>query len=144
MSQKNLGKMSTNIETLQTPLKNNEKKLIFEDLYLYLVIMLIFGINNNVTIQHAWNVNKEYSYNKKVASLISLKRFQFINKHITCISKKEIDELKLKRSPKIISGLEELFKSIYVPGEYISIDEGMMPLISEMKHRVYCPMKPDK
>ncbi|KAG0437452.1 PiggyBac transposable element-derived protein 4 [Dictyocoela muelleri] len=120
------------------------EKVTKEDLYLYLAIMLIFGINNTVNIQHAWNRKKEYSYNKKIANLMTFERFQFINRHITCISKKDIEEIKLKKCPKIISGLEELFKSIYVPGEFISIDEGMMPFKGKMKNRVYCPMKPDK
>ncbi len=71
-------------------------------------------------------------------------RFQFINAHITCINEKDVVVIKVKKCPKLVQGLENLFKSIYLPGEFLSIDEGMMPFKGRMKNRVYSPIKPYK
>ncbi|KAG0436652.1 PiggyBac transposable element-derived protein 4 [Dictyocoela muelleri] len=124
--------------------KNKYERITKEDLYAFLAILLILGINNSVNVQHCWNKKKPFSYNKTIKNLMSFDKFQFINKHLTCISDKDIAGLKLKKCPKIIKGLEELFKSIYVPGEHISIDEGMLPFKGKTKNRVYSPMKLDK
>lgn len=43
--------------------------------------------------------------------------------------------------PQIISGLENYFRKIYSPKEYIAIDDYMMPFIGKMKNRVYTALR---
>ncbi|KAG0435597.1 PiggyBac transposable element-derived protein 4 [Dictyocoela muelleri] len=104
----------------------------------------MLGIKNVPNVQHCWNKRKQYSYNDKIAGIIKFSKFQYINNHITCISEKDVIGIKLKKSPKIIQGLTRLFNNLYIPGEHICIDEGMMPYKGWMKNNVYCPIKPDK
>jgi hypothetical protein len=60
------------------------------------------------------------------------------------ISKKDIVNNKMQRDGKLIKYLENLFDSLYIPGENIVIDEGMMAFKGKMKNKVFNPIKPDK
>ncbi|KAG0441891.1 PiggyBac transposable element-derived protein 4 [Dictyocoela muelleri] len=115
-----------------------------EDLPLYLAVLLIFGLNNGVNLQHCWNSKKIYSYNGIVSDLMSFDKFQFIKRHITCISYNDLNGIRLKKLPKIIGGLEKFFTDVYTPGEHLAIDEGMIPYKEKMRNMVYCPVQPDK
>ncbi|KAG0438920.1 PiggyBac transposable element-derived protein 4 [Dictyocoela muelleri] len=119
-------------------------EIYIQDIYAYVSILLIFGIKNPVNVQHCWNKTKKYSYNKNVCELMKFPKFQFINRHITCISDKDIKGLKLKKCPKIVEALESLFSNTYMPGEFLALDEGMMAYKGKIKNRVYSPYKPDK
>lgn len=144
LSSADIGACQSASETFDRPNDSSYNLVTIEDLYTYLAILLILGINKVANVQFCWNKKKPFSYNSRIASLMKFERFQFINSCLTCISSKDIEGLKLKKCPKIIKGLETLFKTIYIPGEYISIDEGMMAYKGKMKNRVYCPIKPDK
>ena len=75
---------------------------------------------------------------------MSLERFTEINKAITIISKDDIVDDKVGRECKSIKYLEHIFNLYYEPGEFLAIDEGMMPFKGGIKNRVYNPMKLDK
>ncbi|KAG0438738.1 hypothetical protein DMUE_2894 [Dictyocoela muelleri] len=143
---------SANIEELEiilgTLFKNSEdvnKNMInIEDIYAYLAILLILNINNVPNVKYCRNKDKKFSYNIKIAAIMHFDHFQFINKHITCISGNDVNEIKIKKCFKIVEAIECLSKRLYIPREYLSIDKGMMAYKVKMENRVYYPIKPDK
>jgi len=44
----------------------------------------------------------------------------------------------------LIEYLNEKFLKYYSPGEYLSIDEGMIPFMGKVKFKIYNPDKPNK
>lgn len=40
--------------------------------------------------------------------------------------------------------INDNFKKYYYPGEYLSIDEGMIPFMGKVAFKIYNPDKPDK
>jgi hypothetical protein len=74
---------------------------------------------------------------------MTLERFTERNQVLTIISEKNIENYTLKKEGMIIKHINTLFNNIYEPGEFLSLDEGMMAFKGKMKNRIYNPMNPD-
>lgn len=127
--------------------KAKQKDLLTKcDLMKFIAIMMILGINNVPNYNNCWNKKKIFSYNRIISNLMTLKRFQKINKYINILSYVDFneDEHKIKRTPIIIDYIERLFSRILLPGKQLSLDEGVMGYKGRMLNRVYSPGKKEK
>ncbi|KAF7696470.1 PiggyBac transposable element-derived protein 4 [Cucumispora dikerogammari] len=129
--------------------KNERKSIVShliskQEIKTFISIYMQLGIKNVSNFSLCWAKSNRFIWNPIISRLMTLERFTEINQMFTMISKKDIINNKFELECKTVLYLEKLFSSVYEPGEYISIDEGMMAFKRKMKNRVYNPMKPDK
>ena len=77
--------------------------------------------------------------------MISFGRFKEIKKYLSLSgleNKKKYPEDNLWRVRDFTNDLNTKFKKYYYPGEYLCIDEGMIPFGGKAKFKVYNPDKP--
>jgi hypothetical protein len=105
---------------------------------------MILGLNNAPDYAYCWNRKKIYLYLQQISSMMSVAGFKEINRILTVISDKYIDDCKINRECHIIKCMCDLFGLLYEASEHLALDEGMMAFKGQMKDRIYSPLNPDR
>ncbi|EAR82574.2 PiggyBac-like protein Tpb2p (macronuclear) [Tetrahymena thermophila SB210] len=114
------------------------------DLDAYLSILIFMGVQRMKSVKDYWK-RKNY-INSEIACIMKYSRFEQIDKHLHLADN---EDPKIRSDPigkvrQYMDYLNENFKKYYYPGEFLAIDEGMIPFNGKVAFKVYNPDKPDK
>lgn len=78
--------------------------------------------------------------------MMKMQKFMEIDRYLSLADSlnKSIQDDIIGKVREYIDILNENFKRYYYPGEFLSIDEGMIPFTGKVAFKVYNPDKPDK
>jgi transposase IS4-like protein len=127
--------------------KNNteefNKFLGEEEFFLFIGIILSFGMCNPKNVKDIWNKNK-ICFNSFISEKMSYKRFAFINSKFTFFSKKDKKDGFIIKKPKFILYLIKLFQNNFAPKENLSLDESTCDFKGRILNLVFNKNKPSK
>ena len=131
---------------LKKPSKYNWSGCNVIDIAKYLGIVMWMGIIKLPEIRMYWSRRQTYSLSAFPAAM-SRTRFEVLGKYFHTFNRKAIhkdnrDKLVLLRP--VIQFIREQCKSLYLPGENLSIDEGILKWKGRLSIKTYNPMKPVK
>ncbi|KAL4466164.1 hypothetical protein ABPG72_011042 [Tetrahymena utriculariae] len=114
------------------------------DLDAYLSILIFMGVQKMKSVKDYWKRKNHIS--SEIACIMKMTRFEQIDKHLHLADN---EDPKIRSDPigkvrKYMDYLNENFKKYYYPGEFLAIDEGMIPFNGKVAFKVYNPDKPDK
>lgn len=103
-------------------------------------IVIYMGLNVLPTIAHYWR-NDEL-YRSVVSKVMSRNRFELILRVLHCANNEEhIPGNRLYKIEKLVSLLNEKFKTVAIPQEKICIDESVVPFLGRLIFRQYLKNK---
>jgi hypothetical protein len=132
-------KLSKRSQTLQWKPTTNEEMLQF------LGIVIQMGLVKMPKVDYYWSKSKLYG-SEVIQNTMSRDRFELLLKfyHFSNNEKKQADQDRLFKLKPLLDLLKDRFKSIYVPGSTISIDETMVPWKGRLLFKQYIPGKVHK
>nr|XP_022913143.1 piggyBac transposable element-derived protein 4-like [Onthophagus taurus] len=108
----------------------------------FLGIVLWMGLCQFPTLQAYWS--KSPIYKNFITGVMSRNRFQLLSKMLHFSDNSEVTEDRLQKLTPLVLKLKEVFQRIYVPGEYVCIDETLVPFQGRLKFKQYIANKRHK
>ena len=116
-----------------------------EEMFKFLGIILEMGLVQMPEIDYYWSKSKLFGF-EVIQNTMSRDRFELLLKffHFSNNQEAHADQDRLFKLRPLLDLLRTRFKSIYVPGSVISIDETMVPWKGRLLFKQYIPGKAHK
>ncbi len=116
-----------------------------EEMLKFLGIVIEMGLVQMPKLDYYWSKSQLYG-SKIIQNTISRDKFELLLKflHFSNNNEKDASEDRLVKLNPLLNLLKARFKSVYIPGSVVTIDETMVPWRGRLSFRQYVPGKAHK
>lgn len=113
-----------------------------DEMQTFIGIIMWMGLCNFTVLENYWSNKKIYeNYIKRI---MSRNRFQLLLKMWHFSNNDLESEDRLQKITPLIDMVRKSFQDAYIPGEYVCIDETLVPFRGRLKFKQYISNKPHK
>lgn len=123
--------------------------LTIDEVKAFFGMLIIMGFNPLPSMRLYWSQDKNF-YNERVARVMPLKRFLKILRYLHLNDNSKMPKKgqpnfdRLYKLRPLLDHINEIFKKMFSPSRYLSVDESMVRFKGRSSLKQYMPMKPIK
>ncbi|XP_063222023.1 piggyBac transposable element-derived protein 4-like isoform X2 [Bacillus rossius redtenbacheri] len=135
--------------TLYASQKGQVLNISVAELNAFIGISIIMGFNKLPSLRLYWSSNPNFT-NDRISKIMTLKRFLFIlrmlhlNDNTKMPERSSLNFDKLFKVRPILNHFNAVFRQVFSPSRFLSIDESMIAFKGRSSFKQYLPLKPIK